>query len=87
VALQAMRLSRFLGGVLFVGLIHNPVEAFGTTLPAMSSVTLVWDGSPSSDVTSYRVYYGGPAGIIRTTPRWEDSHRDSDSGRLKSLHP
>ena len=58
-ALQAMRLSRFLGGVLFVGLIHNPVEAFGTTLPAMSSVTLVWDGSPSSDVTSYRVYYGG----------------------------
>jgi hypothetical protein len=58
-ALRAMRLSRVLGGILFLGLIHQPVQALGAT----NSVTLTWDSSTSSAVAGYRVYYGGASGI------------------------
>jgi hypothetical protein len=48
--------------MVFLGLIHGPVQAFSATLPATNRVELAWDSSPSSGVTGYRVYYGGASG-------------------------
>jgi len=61
-AWRAIRLPAILRGLLFLGLIHNRGQALGVTLPATNSVALAWDGSTSSGVTSYRVYYGGARG-------------------------
>jgi hypothetical protein len=51
---RVVGLKTVLGGILFLGLLHNPGEAFSAT----SSVTLAWNRSTSTNVTGYRVYYG-----------------------------
>jgi hypothetical protein len=49
------RLTGVLGGILFLGLLHDPVPVLSA--PG-HTVTLAWDRSPDSGVTGYRVYYG-----------------------------
>ena len=49
-----MGLTRVLGGILFLALLHNTGGAFGAT----SSVSLAWNRSSTTNVTGYRVYYG-----------------------------
>lgn len=49
-----MGLTRVLGGILFLALLHNSGQVFGAT----SSVALAWNRSTSTNVTGYRVYYG-----------------------------
>jgi hypothetical protein len=60
---RILGLSKVLGGMLFLALIYNPVEARGATPPVSYSVTLAWGRSPDSDVTGYRIYYGVESGI------------------------
>jgi Fibronectin type III domain len=52
---QSMRLTGVLGGILFLGLLYDPVPA--RSAPGYT-VTLAWDRNPDSRVTGYRVYYG-----------------------------
>jgi hypothetical protein len=58
-----MELKRLLGGILLLALLQIPVPAFGVVNPPTSSVALAWDGSPSPEVTGYRVSYGAASGI------------------------
>lgn len=51
-----------LGGILFLGLLHNSGNALGVTLPGGYSVTVAWDRNPSPAVTGYRVHYGVTSG-------------------------
>jgi hypothetical protein len=51
-------LLRVLGLTLFLGLLHDPGQAFSATLPSLCTVVLAWDISPDPEVTGYRVYYG-----------------------------
>jgi hypothetical protein len=51
-------LTRFLGGILFFALLHNPVQALSATVPPGQSVTLAWNPSPDTNVAGYNVYYG-----------------------------
>lgn len=44
-------LARVLGGILFLALLHNPVQA-------VQSVTVAWDPSPDLSVVGYKAYYG-----------------------------
>jgi hypothetical protein len=48
--------------MLLIGVLYNPVKAFGATPPNSHSVALAWDRSSSSAVTGYRVYYGAAGG-------------------------
>lgn len=48
-------LTRVLGGVLFLALLHTPLQAAQT-------VTLAWEPSPDSTVTGYNMYYGVASG-------------------------
>lgn len=57
-----MGLTRVLGGILLLALLHNPVRALSVTLPGPYSVTLAWERSSDSSVTGYRVYYGAASG-------------------------
>ena len=50
-------LSRVLGVILSIALLHSPHNALSVTLPA-PSVTLAWNASTSTDATGYRIYYG-----------------------------
>ena len=52
---RSRRLTGVLGGIRFLGLLHDPVQALSA--PGYA-VTLAWDRSPDSSVTGYRVYYG-----------------------------
>ncbi len=56
-----MGLTRVLGGILLVALLNHPGQVISATPPGYS-VALAWDGSPSPEVTGYRVYYGGASG-------------------------
>ena len=51
-----------LGDILFFALLYNPVQAFGTTVPAGQSVTLTWTASTDTNVAGYNIYYGGASG-------------------------
>jgi hypothetical protein len=55
--------TRVLVGILFLALLHNPVQALSLTLPASYTVNLSWDASPSTDVVGYDVYYGTASGV------------------------
>ena len=55
-------LTRVLGVIWLLALIHNPGRALSATPPGSNSVTLAWDGSSSTEVTGYRVYYGAVSG-------------------------
>jgi hypothetical protein len=46
-------------GILWLA---TQVPVFGVTLPGTYTVNLTWNRSPSSEVTGYRIYYGGAAG-------------------------
>ena len=48
-------LTRVLGGVLFLALLHTPLQAAQT-------VNLAWEPSPDSTVTGYNMYYGVASG-------------------------
>lgn len=50
--------AKILRAILFLALLHLPVQVLNATLPGSSSVDLAWDGSPCPDVTGYRVHYG-----------------------------
>ena len=56
--------SNRLGGILFLALLLPCAPASSvTTAPATQSVTLLWNGNPSSDqVAGYRVYFGTASG-------------------------
>lgn len=60
---QAVGLTRFLVGILFLALLHNPARILGVGLPDLYSVTLAWNPSPSTDVVGYHLYYGTACGI------------------------
>jgi hypothetical protein len=55
--------TRVLVGILFLALLHNPVQALSLTLPGSYTVNLSWDASRSTDVVSYDVYYGTASGV------------------------
>jgi hypothetical protein len=55
--------TRVLVGILFLALLHNPVQALSLTLPGSYTVNLSWDDSPSTDVVGYDVYYGTTSGV------------------------
>lgn len=57
-----MGLTRVLGGILLLALLHNPTPGLSVTLPSPYSVALAWDRSSDSSVTGYRVYYGAASG-------------------------
>jgi fibronectin type 3 domain-containing protein len=57
-----MGFTRVLVGILFLVLLHNPAPVLGVTLPGSYSVALAWQPSSSTNVTSYRVYYGTSSG-------------------------
>lgn len=52
-------LTRVLGGILLLGLLHNPVPAISGP---SNGVALAWDPSPDSSVTGYRIYFGPTSG-------------------------
>ena len=52
--MRIMGLTRVLGRILFLALLHNTGGAFGAT----SSASLAWNRSSTTNVTGYRVYYG-----------------------------
>jgi Fibronectin type III domain len=56
---RSRRLTEVLGGILFLGLLHDPVQALNA--PGYT-VTLAWDRSPDGGVNGYRVYYGATSG-------------------------
>jgi len=56
-------LTRVLVGILFLALLHNPVQVLGVTLPSSYSITLAWNPSPSPDIIGYHLYYGTASGI------------------------
>jgi hypothetical protein len=58
-----MRLTRILTGILFLVLLHHPIQTLGATFPGWYSVVLGWDGSPSPEVVSYNAYYGAASRI------------------------
>jgi hypothetical protein len=49
------------GVILFLTLLLDPSPGFGAPLPG-ASVNLAWNGSPSAEVTGYRIYYGSATG-------------------------
>ena len=53
-------LTRVLGGILFLALLHCPSQA--RSAPGLYSVALAWDASSNLAVTGYRVYYGVASG-------------------------
>jgi hypothetical protein len=55
--------TRVLVGILFLALLHNPVQALSLTLPGSYTVNLSWDASQSTDVVGYDVYYGTTSGV------------------------
>jgi hypothetical protein len=57
-ALRTNWLSKILGALLFLALLHQPVPAFGATVSGQYSLTLNWQRSSSPDIAGYRVYYG-----------------------------
>jgi hypothetical protein len=57
-----MGLTRVLGGILFLALLYNPVQALSATLPDPYSLTLTGDPSPSIEFISYSLYYGTASG-------------------------
>jgi len=59
-----MGFTRFLGGILFLVLLHS---AQALIPPGSYSVTLTWDGSPGGDVVGYNVYYGPASGVYTNT--------------------
>jgi len=52
---KILAVSRILGGILFVALLHNSVQA-------LQSVTLAWDPSPDPADVGHNVYYGVTSG-------------------------
>jgi hypothetical protein len=57
------RLTRVLGGILFLARLHNPSLAFSATPPPPSySAPLAWNGSADPAVTGYVIYYGTSSG-------------------------
>ena len=61
-SLRIMGLARVLVGILFLVPLLRPAPVLGATLQNSYSVNLVWQPSPSPDVTGYRVYYGPATG-------------------------
>lgn len=57
-----MGFTRILGVIAFFGLLHNPAQTFGATVPAGQSVTLVWNANTDPNVTGCNVYYGVSSG-------------------------
>jgi hypothetical protein len=51
-------LTRVLGVILFLTLLHNPVQVFSATIPPGTSVTLAWDRSPDPNIAGYKIYDG-----------------------------
>jgi hypothetical protein len=51
---------RFLGGLLILAVLITSVQAAG-------SVTLAWDRSSDTNITGYKVYYGGASGTYTNT--------------------
>ena len=59
-------LARVVGGILLLALLHNPGQALSVTLPGYS-VALAWNGSPSPEVTGYRIYLGTASGVYSSS--------------------
>jgi hypothetical protein len=59
---RIVRFTKILEGILFLAMLHHSFQTFGDTLPDSYRVTLAWDGSPSPEVTGYRVYHGTTSG-------------------------
>jgi hypothetical protein len=64
---RIIRFIKILDGIRLLALLYNPVQALSTTLPSPYRVTLAWNGSPSPEVTGYRVYYGAASGDYTTS--------------------
>jgi len=84
--LQNRRLTRALGAMLLIGVLYNPVKAFGATLPGSHSVALAWDRSSSSSVTGYRVYYGAASGSYTNSVRVENVTTGTISGLVGGIN-
>lgn len=62
-ASRIRELTKILGGMLFLALFHDPVEALGVTAFPSFSVTLAWNASASPGVAGYHLYYGTASGV------------------------
>ncbi|MGD0815501.1 MAG: fibronectin type III domain-containing protein, partial [Verrucomicrobiota bacterium] len=51
-----------MGGILFLALLLNPIQAQEAISPGSCSVTLAWTGSPSPAVSGYLIHYGTASG-------------------------
>ena len=76
-----MRLTRVLGGILFLALLHNTGGAFGAT----SSVSLAWNRSSTTNVTGYRVYYGAASGNYSNSVVTGNVTNNTVSGLVNSV--
>lgn len=54
--------TRIVGVIAFFGLLHNPGQTFGATVPASHSVTLTWNTSADPTVAGCNIYYGVSSG-------------------------
>jgi hypothetical protein len=62
-AWRVARMTRVFAGILFLALLHCPMQSFSANSLGAYSLTLAWDSDPSSDgVTGYRVYFGTTSG-------------------------
>jgi hypothetical protein len=55
-------LTRVLAGILFLALLHSPVQSLNATLPDSHKVTLAWDSSPDAWVAGYALHHGTVSG-------------------------
>jgi hypothetical protein len=53
-----------LGGVIFVALLHNPIQALSANISPGQSVTLAWNQSTDPTVAGYNLYYGEAGGAL-----------------------
>ncbi len=60
--LRIIGFTKVLAGILFVAMLHDPVQALGATVPPGQSVTLAWNRSTDPTVAGYNLYYGGASG-------------------------
>jgi hypothetical protein len=54
--------ARVLAGIVFCGMLLSSFAVRSAPFPTSYSLTFLWDSSPSPDVASYRIYYGGDSG-------------------------
>jgi hypothetical protein len=60
--LQATGVTKVLGGILLLALLHNPLPAVSQIVSPGQSVTLAWTASTDTNVAGYNLYYGGASG-------------------------